>query len=149
MKKITLLFFCVVSLCAVAQNPASTRSLVNRSWLSIQKAQKEMISLSNTEELSGLEKAINYQKLAVDAYQSKLYAKAICLSTRARELSNAIIGKLKPKALAYMQLNEEENTLYVNNQCNSSAEETYTSVVQKNDLLNPEKLTALNLQIAE
>jgi len=149
MKKVILFFFSIVSLGAFAQNPASTRSLVNRTCISIQKAQKEMISLSNTEDLGGLEKAINYQKLAVDAYQAKNYAKAVCLSTRARELSNAIIGKLRPNALSYMLLNEEENSLYMNNQCNSAAEETYTSVVQKNDLLNPEKITTLNLQIVE
>ena len=92
----------------------SIKELINRTAISINKAQKEMIAGNVIKKPLELSSAVRYQVLAVDAFKKNDLKSAIFFSTKAREFSNTILIERGLKGIDFYKFNENETSLIQN-----------------------------------
>ncbi|MFN8117488.1 MAG: hypothetical protein U0W65_15370 [Bacteroidia bacterium] len=120
------------------------KELINKTAISINKAQKEMIAGNDIKKTLELTSAVRYQVLAVDAFKKNDLKAATFFSTKAREFSNAILIQRGIKGIDFYKLSEDETSL-IKSYNYTSNDGLFSNIVidsiEDAILFDPEKLT--------
>lgn len=136
-----------------AQNDLElTKDLLNKTTVSIYKAQKSMIAGVAVKDPETLSLAVKNQVLAVEAINNNDLKLAVNYSLKARAYSNATLIKMKLTGVEYYLVNDAEKQLAEKYQYdpNKSADETVSSlkIIEEVILFDPQKLgTAYKISI--
>lgn len=140
MRIIITTFFIAISMMVSAQEDIA-RNMINKTELTIQKSQKEMIAGNTTQAEADLSMAVKYQVKAIEAYKNNDPAKAICYTTKAREHALTILLPLKIPGISSYRLSEDERNLGTQHNC-ASLEAIPAGLIDSSVLMNPDQLNA-------
>lgn len=116
-----------------SQNSTAVTELINRTEVSILKAQKEIISGHSPKKTQELSMAVKYQVLALESFNNNDLKMAVCYSLKAREFSNSILVQMKLNGVDYFLPNSSETQLGQQNNYNSS-DVIYSSKISTDSL---------------
>jgi hypothetical protein len=136
MRNIFYLLFAFCFFKIQSQEVITSRDLLNKTEISIYKAQKEMIVGYFRNKQLSLSNAIQYQALAIEAFKLNAFTKAMCFSTKAREYSTEILLELNLPGLNYYLLTNEEKQMRIKNNC-AASEVLVPLIINDSILLSP------------
>lgn len=136
------LFFAAINMNSQSDN--SVNDLLNRTEISIYKAQKEMIAGNSPKKVQELSLSIKCQVLAIDAFKNNDSKLAVCYSLKSREYSNDILVQMILKGIENYLLNSSEIQLAKQYNFNTQDEiyrsNVSQSLIDESILFNPQKL---------
>lgn len=125
-----------------SQDSLSTRMLLNKTEIALNKAQKEIIAGHVQNQTSNLEMSVKYQVKAVKAYQNGNYASAVNYSSLSREILNTMLASYNERVAAYFLFNDNETLLQTQSNFSSSKSSLNAdpASIDQNILLSPIEL---------